>query len=237
MKLKNELVTIVFPKRCKYCGKIISLNDVICNSCKTDLPRINGKICKHCGFNKKDCTCRKRRNYYSSVIAPFYYEKAIRRLVNRMKFLSKKHMCIDMSEEMAVTIKREYKDISFDFLTYVPMTRESIKKREFNQAEVLATNLSKLLGIECKATLSICENNTNSQHFKGGFERASNAFGKIDVLDRNLISGKTILLIDDIKTTGATLNECAKVLRIFGAEEVFASTYAISRHNITNIDR
>lgn len=103
------------------------------------------------------------------------------------------------------------------------------KERGYNQSALLARELSALLGVpaDCHA---LCKSiDTPAQHALKGAERRGNVFGVFEVPAPESVEGKTILLCDDIKTTGATLDECAKTLKLAGAKEVYCVCIAVTR--------
>lgn len=226
--LIEKISYIFFPKRCRYCGKLITPDRILCDACENNLPVINTPICKNCGYNKKDCNCKKRKEYYKSIAAPFYYEGAIKAVINRMKFKENPLICEILAEDMLKVIKREYGDIHFDMIFFVPFSDENLKKRRFNHSQLIARKIGESLGVEVVDGL-YCINNIKSQHSLSGFERRGNVFGAYELKSDAFVTDKTILLVDDIKTTGSTLSECAKILKIRGANEVYAITFAISK--------
>ena len=231
MNLKDilsELSYIFFPKRCRYCGQVIKPQNDLCDKCSKDLPEITDPVCDLCGHNKSDCVCKRKKKYYSSIYAPFYYEDMIKTAVSRMKFRENPALCRDFAEDMYKVFLQKYSDIDFELICYIPFSPSKAKKRSFNQAEILAKHLSELTGIELSDTLC-CLFDIKSQHFLGGADRKGNVFGAYGLSDENAVRDKTVLLVDDIKTTGATLDECAKMLSLYGAKQVYALTFAIAK--------
>ena len=123
--------------------------------------------------------------------------------------------------EMAEVVRREYGGLPFDCVTAVPLHKRELLDRGFNQAEKLGQALARRMGIPY-ATVLTKITATAPQKELSAVERSGNLLGVFDVCGD--VAGKTILLVDDVITTGATLDECAKMLKIFGAEEVYAVT-------------
>lgn len=162
--------------------------------------------------------------HYDSVNAAFYYTDSIKKLIHRMKFDDGCELC----EFMADMMYQRYKTLnsSFDMICYVPQTEAELQERGFNQSKLLA----ELLSIKCRlpvvpALTKIYE--TEHQRSLRALERSGNVFGVFDIADREAIKDKSILLVDDIKTGGATLNECAKMLKIYDAGTVTALVFAV----------
>ena len=129
---------------------------------------------------------------------------------------------------MKLCFEEHYSKISFDCVTDVPLHRKSLRKRGFNQSQLLAKDLALKLNLEYKSILKKVVDN-NIQHKESAKNRKMNVYGAYDLKKGVNVDGKTILLVDDIKTTGATLNECAKMLLLGGAEEVYAITYSVTK--------
>ena len=120
-------------------------------------------------------------------------------------------------------VRREYGGISFDFVTAVPLHKREFLNRGFNQSERLGQALAKWLDVPYETVLTKITTTAPQKELKA-VERSGNLLGVFDVCGD--VAGKTILLVDDVITTGTTLDECAKMLKIFGAEEVYAVTAA-----------
>lgn len=230
----KTLVLTVFPRRCAYCGKVISSDRMMCMKCKDDLPRITGDVCRKCGRGKNVCSCRGAENYYDSIAAPFYYEGCIRHGVHSFKFRNGLRNYEAYSFEMAETVKERFINVDFDYVTEVPMTRKSRKKRGYNQCFYLAKGISENLGIEHKSGVISKIYNTKTQHEIKYYLRKGNLTGVFDIPDPSDVKDKTILLCDDISTTGETLNECAKMLWLYGAKEIYCIALAVTPYKKKN---
>ena len=229
-EIKDFILSLVLTKQCPYCGELIRQKETLCGDCKKTLPIINGERCNFCGAEKIRCDCNKHKMRYDGVTAPFYYESGIRKSLQLLKFGGKDHIAFNLAQDMAKSVTEDFKNITFDFVTYIPFTRYQKLHRAYNQSELLAEHLSALLKKSCKGVL-IKLFETGVQHSIGSAERSGNVLGVYDVKSPDLIKGKNILLVDDIKTTGATLNECARILKIRGAERVYCVTAALTGKN------
>lgn len=225
----DRALCAVFPRRCIYCGEVIVPERQICANCETNLPRIAAPICPLCGHEKADCTCKQKKHKYKAICAPFYYEDAIVQAIHRLKFESKDFLALPFALDMASCIRREYADIAFDAVTFVPFTKRQLHLREWNPSEMLARHLAETLNLPLE-TLLVKLFETKTQHNLEARARSGNVFGVFDVVDTNNVAGKIVLLVDDIKTTGATLHECAKMLMLADAKAVYACTFAITKH-------
>ncbi len=226
-KFFDTALSFAFPVRCKYCGKVIKLNEEICPDCEKSLERVVDKVCLKCGCEKERCNCKKKRIFYKAVVAPHYYDSSARYAVWNLKFNGFREFSKTLAEDMFLTYKERYSDLHFDFCTFVPMDKKSLKECDYNHAEAIASSFSAIAGLECVSVLEkIFE--TRSQHKLSETERSGNLLGAFSVIDNSVVDGKRILLCDDVKTTGATLNECAKTLLIAGASEVYCITALVT---------
>lgn len=225
--MKISPVKLLYPQRCRYCNNVIDIRREMCHTCENTLQRIEGEICKLCGKNVDDCDCGHKKHFYKYVCAPFYYEGAASRSIWSLKFRKITKLSKPLAEDMAECFNHHYKGYDFDLCTFVPSAKADLKRRGFNQAELLARDFCEITGLKCEDLL-VKKFSTESQHNLTGAERSGNLLGAIDLKDDINIENMRILLIDDIKTTGSTLNECAKMLLIGGAAEVFCLTVAVT---------
>lgn len=225
----KRLSKVLFTNRCKLCGDVTELDREFCENCEVK-EKIPENRCKHCGCAKDDCTCKKHKNEYKQIVAPYYYEDSVVRAVHNFKDNDMPFLAEHMANEMAKEIKKYYSEITFDCITFVPLRKFHTLKRGFNQSELLADELSKILNVKSAPLLSKVRY-TGVQHHKTARQRAADTYGAYDVLDdfKDKLSEKTILLVDDVKTTGSTLNECAKMLKIYGAGAVYCTSFAITK--------
>ncbi len=218
----------LFPQRCAYCGKIITSDALACEACQKVLSRINGDVCFNCGRGKSICSC-KGEKYFTSQAAPFYYEGVVRNGLHRFKFRKGHQNAEAFCAEMAATVAEKYGTVTFDYLVGVPMTKKSIRQRGYNQIDILCRALSEKLDLTYENGIIVKLYETRKQHGISRVLRKGNLTGVFDVPDPDKVSGKTILLCDDISTSGETLNECAKMLWLAGAKDVYCISVALTK--------
>ncbi len=231
-KLTDFLIAIFYTRRCRYCRTVIDIRERVCSRCKNEIFRIEGDVCFKCGYSQNECVCKKKSQHYMRICAPYYYSGAAKRAIKRLKYSEDIDISYTLAEDMAETFKKHYSEMDFDYCTFVPSHRREQRKRGYNQAQLLAQHLSKELGIPCKELL-VKTAVTKPQHTLNESMRSGNLLGSIQVKSRYFkkIQGARILLCDDVKTTGSTLNECAKTLMICGAAEVDCITYCIAKND------
>lgn len=229
MEFLKRVLTLIYPSRCHYCGDLLEIGEDVCNNCFENLPRIYEPFCDHCGASKADCCCKGKKKAYAKVIAPFYYEDGARDAIKRMKFSDKPYIAKTLSQEMSKIVNESWQDISFDIITCVPMSKKEFRARGFNQSELLAKGLkinsSPIIDVDLLEKIY----ETAPQRSLNSNQRQGNVFGVFDIAKDKDIKGKTILLCDDVKTTGSTASECASVLLLAGAKEVYLVCAAIVR--------
>jgi competence protein ComFC len=224
-KFCEYIIAFIFPKRCCLCGKTIPTNVRICENCSEELPIIGGKICKNCGREKGVCCCKNKKFEFERCVAPFYYEGAVKKGIWRYKYRNKQYAAGAFAYYTAKTVHNEFADINFDIITAVPMSKKEYANRGYNQSVLFARLLAKELDIKYRDVL-IKTLDTKPQQSCNATQRWANIFGVFKATDISNIKDKTILLVDDISTTFATLNECAKMLKLAGAKHIYCVAIA-----------
>ena len=226
-KLLEKLKILFFTKRCNMCGEVVCFDETLCDDCRS-LPEIVEPVCFKCGCFKADCRCKKnqKETEYKAVVAPFYYEGSVSRAILNMKMNGMPKLVDFQGKCIANAVKKHYENIDFDFVTFVPMRREDKANRGYNQAELLANIVASECGIPLKDIL-VKKRKTQMQKRQKAKERFANMYNAFDVKDNADILNKKILLIDDVKTTGATLTSVALTLKAYGASSVHCAVLAI----------
>lgn len=226
-KFKEIFSWLLFTNRCKYCGELLGRGEHFCKDCLENLPVIKGEKCKYCGAEKSRCNCKKHKLGYDGITAPFYFEDSIKKSIHMFKFSQKIFLGEILAHDMAMAVRQDFPEKTFDFICYVPFSRKQKLSRAYNQSEILAENLARELNLPvCRVLTKNFE--TKTQHKMDATKRKGNVFGVYDIKNGTNVKGKTILLVDDVKTSGSTLDDCAYILKIRGASEVYCVTAAIA---------
>ncbi|MBQ2903961.1 MAG: ComF family protein [Clostridia bacterium] len=236
----NTLKRILFsvlPKRCAYCGSVITSDLLVCAECEKSLPRVTGNVCRKCGRGTDFCSCKGAEMYFESLVAPFYFEGNVRKGMHAFKFRKSPDNAKAYGKEISETILQRYDGIDFDFITEVPMTRKSVKERGYNQCALLCKSISENLGMEYRPGVLVKIYETEKQHGLNYNIRKGNLTGVFDVKNPEEVKDKTVLICDDIATSGETLNECAKMLWLYGAKEVYCVAAALTKKKIKPKER
>lgn len=242
-KFAKYLSDIIFPQdvKCIFCGEDLSNRayNLTCEICYPILPFIN-KACQKCGGsiteeNSGVCVDCKINNYsFTRAISVFDYIDKPLNAIQKLKYNRKKHLAKPLGTYLAQRLVTE--NIDIDYITFVPIHQEKLKIRKFNQAELLAKEVSSLLDIPL---LPLCDKiiNTKSQtelSFKDRRANVKDSFAFNNAY-KNHIKGKNILIIDDVFTTGATCNEVSSTILKAGANNCFVLTLAhVKINSISN---
>ena len=213
------LISTIYPNKCMCCGELIDEEDFLCHRCNNDLERINlDDICLECGLEKSDCVCQFNVFRFTSLICAFKNTGSARKIYYSFKFQKKQHYVKFFANEMCSAIKKCYLGVKFDLICSVP----SYKKFGYDHSGYIAKEISKILNIPLRNDLLYCVKKTKKQHKSTFKDRLINVNGKYSANYR--VDDLNVLLIDDIKTTGATVDECTKVLLFAGANSVCCAT-------------
>ncbi len=222
-RLRWALRRALFPKYCFLCHRAILPHQRYCGECAINAPWIEPPLCERCGRGQTRCTCKGHRRHFERCISPFYYQGMVKRGVRTLKSADYAVTVDAFTAEMEELVRREYGGIDFDMVTSVPLHPADRRHRGFDQAARLGVSLASRLEIPYAAILRKLYR-TRPQKELPSVQRSGNLLGVFDVTLP--IVDKRVLLVDDLITTGATLDECAKMLKLFGAAEVYAVTAA-----------
>ncbi|MCL2799927.1 MAG: ComF family protein [Endomicrobia bacterium] len=205
----------------------------ICENCKKSFPKNSGLICKKCGLPLPDggeyCRiCRKNKGEYSFDImrSAYIYKDALRKLVLRFKYSNRMFLAKDFGREMSKTVIENGLHNTADFIIPVPLNIIRRIKRGYNQAELLAEEISGNIKKPVLDDVLHRKKITRPQFKLSKTERAENIKDSFLVKNADLIKKKNILLVDDIATTSATASACALALKSAGASKVAVITIA-----------
>ena len=214
MKLLTWLLDLLYPPKCVFCGRLLAENETdLCGRCRRELLTAEREI--------------KRGEFFTGCTCVYYYENAVRQSVLRFKFRSMRQYADAYGRLLAMRLLPERE--AYDLLTWVPVSAKRRRQRGYDQAELLCRSAARELGMEPVRTLEKLTDNRAQSTLNDASERMANAAGAYGPYQAERFAGKRVLLIDDIVTTGATLSECARVLRTAGAENVVCAALATPR--------
>jgi len=233
----ENILDVFFPRnlKCIYCNKDIDENNKysLCDECKTKISFIDGNVCKYCGRFIKDgnicLECEKNRYYFQSGISILEYNDISKKLILALKYNKKTYIAYYFAEMIYdKMVLNELTD--FDIITYVPSSKKKRRKRGYNPSEIIAKYVSKFSNIPYEKLL-IKEKDTVELKSLNRMQRkltVKDSF-KIKDTDSNI---RKCLIIDDVFTTGSTINECSRVLY-----EEYACDITIATVYVGDIDK
>ena len=229
--IKSWALHIIFPRTCFNCAADLARGDInpLCPACMKELKPISGLICRRCGLPLKDggtyCRgCRGNKKFNCSFIrSSLQFTPVSRSLVHAFKYGRYVHLSGFFAPLMYKTLRQNPEYFEAEWLVPVPIHSSKKRERGFNQSLLLAWDLSRLCGVPC-APLLARKVKTKSQTSLKRKERLENIKQVFICPDKTAVKGSAIILIDDVCTTSATLEECARVLKRAGAREVLALT-------------
>ena len=234
--MTDQILNWLYPPACIACKTRLPVNMgnfYICDRCEPLFEKVAQPSCKKCGqvlsAEDENCaSCFGKFFYFESNVSAFIYDELMRDLLRDMKFRNKKRMATGLGLLWAKSI--EMPDEEF-VLTWLPMFPKKQRERGFNQAEVMAKMIAKEFGIPCRNILRRTVD-TPAQSGLHPKLRQENVKDVFEMSGSEL--GADIVIIDDIFTTGASLNECAKVLKEAGAGKIYAKTLALTPRKINS---
>lgn len=217
MSILKRIGAIFYPPRCIFCAQVVHYNEACCPECRAQLLQSGGLFHPQAGGHLSGC------------VAPFLYEGAVRERLIDFKSVRHRELGHAFAALAAPEVKRALGDIH-PLVCCVPNFEEE-QKRVYNPARVFGRALAENLGLPFEGALLCQTRQKERQHTLDVRQRLQNVENLFAVALPGLIGGRDILLCDDIITTGATLNSCAKALLEAGAHRVFGAGCARTVHN------
>lgn len=220
---------VLYPRgiKCIVCDEELCENTryELCPACK--LP-YNDNYCSVCGraVLAQNAVCDECKNAvyaFTAARSSFLYSDNAATLVHRLKFRDAKYLAEPMAEFMTDTYYKT--QWNAHVVTFVPLHKSRRRMRGYNQSALLAKSFAERAGLPCVNAL-VKTLKTKNMVGLTRKERQENVRGSFSVSDASLVSGKSVLLIDDVFTTGSTASECASVLKSAGAQDVYVLTFA-----------
>ena len=230
IKTVADTADFLLPSHCFACSRTVEGGAVICNDWYKEIEKCKDKSCDKCGMELKKCECKRFVYHFSGVTAPFVNTGIAQQGIYGIKFKSDEASVKFYAYNMVKRLKSREIDLNFDFVTFVPMSIVKRANRGYNQAQLLAEAVAKLMKLPIRSDLLYRSVFSKTQHMNDNiatrFENAYKSYRR----SKKKISGR-VLLIDDIKTTGASLEACSRELLYAGADEVFCLTALIGDKN------
>ena len=231
----KRLLDIIYPRRCLGCG--VSSPDTfryICWDCWSDAARVEAPFCDLCGDPVAGAvdhdficySCSAEKPAFDGARSAARYDGVVGEALRQLKYEKALWLAPDLAELLCNCIGAEYPDRAFDVLIPVPLHHVRRRERGYNQSAVLAHELGRRMGCPVRFRALKRIRPTATQTNLTAKERLSNVANAFQNRREKGLAGRRVLLIDDVMTTGATVNACANTLRKGGAESVHVITVA-----------
>ena len=222
MKFK-DLIGCFYPNKCAACGEIIGEDTFLCQLCSRKIQKNDLKeFCIKCGAKKENCRCKSREFHFSGCVSTYENTDIAKKAYYSYKILRQERLADFFALQLAETVKSAYNDLEFDGLFCVPTVKRSVLKRGFDHNKLIAKRLADILNIPFIDGVIKSKHFVKPQHKSSYAKRLENVRDKYYTVKR--INCNRVLLFDDICTSGATLDQCAKELLFAGADEVYCVT-------------
>jgi len=229
-KLIELAVDSFFPRRCVGCGKV---GGFLCPECLGKLPRLLSPLCPNCGRPQASgivCPdCRRRQTEIDGIRSPFRFDEVIRKAIHQLKYRNLKAISPCLAELLADYLRSN--PLPGEALVCVPLHPRRLRERGYNQSGLLARELGGLIDLPVIENCLIRVKQAQPQVRAVDVEERRRNVADAFVCRDDKVSGKQIVLIDDVCTSGATLESCAAALKSKGAVSVWGLTLARESYN------
>lgn len=238
MEIFARFLEIIYPPRCHICRAFLADrnagNNHFCDDCLNSFIRITSPLCPVCGTPfvsrvEEDHLCEeclRKLPFYDILASPYLYEGGITDTIHQIKYSGKTYLAQSLGDLLAASAREKFGDTKGSLIMPVPLHPKRLRERGFNQSLVLARAIGPLLEARIDFLSLRRVRYTQPQTGLKRDERRRNVKGAFDISGQPDLKGKTIILVDDVATTGNTLNECARVLKKAGCEKVLCLTLA-----------
>jgi len=223
----NYLIDLFFPSQCQACSSILTdYTTDICVNCRHQLPLTNYHFQEDCPLHHLFYG----RIDFVSATSLFYFEKSglVQKLLHQLKYKRQKSVGTILGTWLGIEMKNSKHFNEIDLVVPVPTHKKRLKKRGYNQVLPFAEAIAKVFDIPCDNTILIKKKHTKTQVFQTKEQRWKSVAQTFEIAKKETVIGQHILLVDDLITTGATVEACAKVLCHAGLKDLSLATIAIT---------
>ena len=218
MSVRERVLDLLFPPKCPFCQKILdNPRAPVCPVCQPELPWLEGKAAE------------RRVDFANGCFSPLAYRDMVPGAVHRYKFSRVRALGRPFAALMAQCLE-DHLPQRAGLICWAPLSRERLRERGFDQAELMAREVGRLLSIPAGPALKKVRDTSPQSELEEESARRANARGAYAALPGLDLTGRRVVLVDDVVTSGSTLSECAALLRQEGAEEIWCLTLAQARH-------
>jgi len=228
--ITDYLLDMVFPRRCPVCDEVLPFGGkLICDDCERKMVFVREPRCRRCGKTlisdrgEYCADCSGISHSFDRAVSVFVYNDAMQEAVFRFKYRGRQEYADFFAESIKQYLGREILSFGAEALIPVPIHKNRLKKRGFNQAELIAERLGSLIGIPLEKKLVKRVEDTRPQKGLSREERRKN-LKRAFKLTRNDVKLCRVIVVDDIYTTGSTVDEMAELLKKAGVSSVYVVT-------------
>ncbi|MBN1405208.1 MAG: ComF family protein [Candidatus Omnitrophica bacterium] len=232
----SAFLNLAYPKSCQGCGTRLDFDNkyYICADCFKEIKINKPPLCIKCSRSLYGLpeisalcgVCLSSAYHFDKAFVCCSYEGLIKELIHKFKYNNRKYLIYLFDKIIEDFMKDKITACDINMAVPVPLYGARARERGFDQALLLSKNISRALNIPLNYNILIRNRNTAQQANLGKTQRFNNIKGAFSVREKSVFNKKNLLLVDDVFTTGATANECAKVLKQSGAKKVFLLTLA-----------
>lgn len=210
----SRLMDLLFPPKCPFCRALLGRGEEApCSVCQAALPWLAG------------AAAEQKLEFVTLCVSPLLYQGETREAIHRYKFQGLTAYA-DSFGRLIAQCACDHLAGRYDVISWVPLSRQHLRRRGYDQARLLAEAAATQLGTVAEALLRKPRNTTTQSSLSDESARRANVLGAYQAMQKAAVAGRRVLLIDDVVTSGSTLSECARILRTGGASEVFCATLA-----------
>ncbi len=242
MAIFQHLIDLIYPPRCHICGEFLNEKCFlyerdgleICDRCFQKLPLIRSPKCPVCSLplpavNLTDHLCYRcliKPPHFEKIFSPFMFKNGLRDAIHNMKYNGRRQIADTMGRLLSMYVEPIVRGLRYPLIIPVPLHKKRLRERGYNQSVIIAGHISRHFEIALDFDTLIRGINNGPQAELPMKERIKNVKNAFSVNGNRNIKGKEILMVDDVATTGSTLNECARVLLKAGAKRVLCVVVA-----------
>ena len=221
----NKILDLVYVDKCALCRKPCS--DILCPDCLKNLKVLSSFCCPKCGKPLGSCICSDISPKFERCISAFCFENtAVSALIYKFKYSGNKKIGNMFANKLADRVFTEFSSVKFDYVTYVPASALDVARKGFDHARLIAKNISGLINVPF-VNPPIKKKGFIKQKHQNLKYRQKNASKRFSLRLKQHIFG-TVLLVDDVVTSGGTINTCSALLKAAGADKVYCISVATS---------
>lgn len=228
--LGSIFVDLVFPRICCGCDeRILEEGRIVCSACERSMRPLHLPLCPRCGVENAPSrsdgrcpSCPRGEIHFEALRAVTPYQEIASIVVEKLKYQQRSEYAEFIAPHLARIFFQHYAQKDCEVIVPVPLHSTRRRERGYNQSELLARHLAPMIGLPCFPQALARIYATPSQTQLGRHEREENVRNAFVARRKEFVEGRVVLLVDDVATTGATFNECARILRENGARAVYA---------------